>query len=292
MAQSGKASIKRGKPSYFMAILGVTLVLFFIGIIGYLIIIANKAGDSFKESVEVNVYLRGDLTRQDSTALMNYIGSKPYVTNLKYTTKDMAKDKFTADNPGEDWQKMIDYNPFPASIDFKLRKDYVNPDSLTAIKADISTNSYVDEVKYQEALVNKLNSNIRRISIGLLVLALILGLVAILLIDNTIKLAMFSNRFLIKTMQMVGATRWFIAKPMNKQAIINGAISGLIAAAFVWLLVYFCETKVFQDIISIRNESTIYVLFFVLVMLGIIITVFSTHRSVIKYLKMKLDDLY
>lgn len=292
MAQPGKASIKRSKPSYFMAILGVTLVLFFIGIIGYLVIVANKAGDKFKENVIVNVYLRGDLNRKDSAALMEYISSKPYASKPVYTTKEMAKAKFTADNPGEDWQKMVEYNPLPASIDFGLKKNYVNPDSLKVIKADLSKQTYVDEIYYQEALVSKLNNNVRRISIGLLVLALILGLVAILLIDNTIKLAMFSNRFLIKTMQMVGATRWFIAKPMNIKAIINGATSGIIAAMLVWLLVYFSERKIFQDMVSIRNDSSIVLLFLVLIILGILITLISTHRSVVKYLKMRLDDLY
>jgi cell division transport system permease protein len=125
----------------------------------------------------------------------------------------------------------------------------------------------------------------------LLAVAIILAIVVIILIDNTIRLAMFSNRFLIKTMQMVGATRWFIAKPMNVRAVINGAISGAIAVAAIWLLVMLAENYV-PDLKTIHDNSSLVLLFLGLIILGICITVFSTHRSVIKYLKMKLDDLY
>ncbi len=291
MAQSGKASIKRGKPSYFMSILGVTLVLFLLGIIGWLVINANKLGKHFQESVEISVYLRGDLNPKDSVALVNYIAGKPYVREYTYVTKDMAKKKFMADNNDEDWNRILADNPLPPSIDFKLKREYVNVDTLAAIKADLEQQTYVDEVKYQQALVDKLNSNIRRISAILLAVAIILAIVVIILIDNTIRLAMFSNRFLIKTMQMVGATRWFIAKPMNIRAVINGAISGAIAVAAVWLLVIIAERYV-PEMKTIHDNKSLVLLFGGLILLGVCITVFSTHRSVVKYLKMKLDDLY
>jgi len=167
----------------------------------------------------------------------------------------------------------------------------VQVDSLAAIKADLEQQTYVDEVKYQQELVDKLNSNIRRISIFLLGVAIVLAIVVIILIDNTIRLAMFSNRFLIKTMQMVGATRWFIAKPMNIRAVINGAISGLIAVAAVWVLVMIAE-KYVPEMKAIHDSNSLILLFAGLILLGVCITVFSTHRSVVKYLKMKLDDLY
>ncbi|HEX7845943.1 MAG TPA: permease-like cell division protein FtsX [Chitinophagaceae bacterium] len=291
MGQSGKASIKRGKPSYFMSILGVTLVLFLLGIIGWLVINANKLGSHFKESVEVSVYLTGDLNPKDSIALVNYIASKPYVRGYTYVNKAMAKQKFMADNDNEDWDKILTENPLPPSIDFTLKKEYVNVDTLKTIEADLEQQTYVDEVKYQQALVDKLTSNIRRISAILLGIAIILAIVVIILIDNTIRLAMFSNRFLIKTMQMVGATRWFIAKPMNVRAIINGAVSGAIAVAAVWLLVLVAERYV-PEMKSIHDNNSMMLLFLGLIVLGVCITLFSTHRSVVKYLKMKLDELY
>jgi cell division transport system permease protein len=202
----------------------------------------------------------------------------------------MARQKFIADG-NEGWEDILDYNPLPSSIDFRLKKEYVNTDTLANIKKDLETQTYVYEVKYQGGLIDQLNKNIRRISLILLALAIILAIVVIVLIDNTIRLAMFSNRFLIKTMQMVGATRWFIAKPMNIRAIINGALSGLIAIAAVWILMMVAEKNV-PELKAIHDSKSITMLFVGLVVLGVCITVVSTHRSVLKYLKMKLDDLY
>lgn len=273
-----------------MAILGVTLVLFLLGILGWLIINANKLGQHFKENVEVSVDIRGNLNPKDSIALVQYIASKPYVREYAYVTKEMAKKKYIGDG-NEDWNKVLTENPLPNSIDFKLKIEYVNVDTLANIKKDLEQQTYVSEVRYQQALVDKLNKNIRRISVILLVIAVILSLVVIILIDNTIRLAMFSNRFLIKTMQMVGATRWFISKPMNIRAIINGAISGSIAVAAVFLLILVAE-KYIPEMQAIHDNSSLIMLFFGLIIMGICITVFSTHRSVLKYLRMKLDDLY
>src|SRR5436190_15591500 len=122
MSQSGKASIKRGKPSYFMSILGVTLVLFLLGIIGWLVINANKLGNYFKESVEVIVSLRGDVNSKDSAALMSYVSAKPYVKSIEFVSKDEAKKRFIGDGNGS-WDKILDYNPLPNSINFKVKND-------------------------------------------------------------------------------------------------------------------------------------------------------------------------
>ena len=290
MSQSGKASIKRGKPSYFMSILGVTLVLFLLGIIGWLVINANKLGNYFKESVEVIVSLRGDLNPKDSVALMAYVSGKPYVKSIEFISKDEAKKRFVGDGNGS-WDKILDYNPLPNSINFKVKNDFLNIESLKVIKQDLEQQTYVNDVQYPEALVDTMNKNIRRISIILLAIAILLSLVVIILIDNTIRLAMFSNRFLIKTMQMVGATRNFIARPMNVKAIVNGAVSGVIAIAAVWLFIIFAENRI-PEMKAIHDSSSLFMLSLGLMVLGICITLFSTHRSVIKYLKMKLDDLY
>ena len=273
-----------------MSILGVTLVLFLLGIIGWLVINANKLGNYFKENVEVIASLRGDLNPKDSVALMDYVSTKPYVRNIQFVTKEEAKKRYLSDG-NESWDKVLDYNPLPNSINFKVKKEYMNKDSLQAIRADLEQQTYVSDVKYPEALVDNLNKNIQKISVILLAVAIILSLVVIILIDNTIRLAMFSNRFLIKTMQMVGATRWFIAKPMNVRAIINGAISGVIAIAAVILVIMLAE-RVLPEMKAIHDNTTLAILFGGLIVLGIGITLISTHRSVLKYLRMKLDDLY
>ena len=290
MAQSGKSSGKRGKPSYFMSILGVTLVLFLLGIIGWLVINANKLGNYFKENVEVGAYLRGDVNAKDSAALMDYISTKPYVREIEFVTKESAREKYLGDG-NENWDKVLDANPLPNSINFKVKQEYMNSDSLAAIQADLQQQTYISDVEYPKALVDNLNKNIQRISVILLAVAILLALVVIILIDNTIRLAMFSNRFLIKTMQMVGATRWFIAKPMNVRAIVNGAISGIIAIAAVILVIFGAE-RILPEMKAIHDNTTLALLFIGLVILGICITLFSTHRSVLKYLRMKLDDLY
>jgi len=290
MAQTSKGSIKRGKPSYFMSILGVTLVLFLLGVIGWLVINANKITKNLKEDINISAYLRGDLNPKDSAALVDYINKKNYTKNLVFVTKEMAKKIYDADG-NESWESILKENPLPNSIDFNVKSSYMNPDSLKIIKADLEKQTYVSEVKYPDKFVGKMVENMRNISIVLLVVALILAAVVIVLIDNTIKLAMFSNRFLIKTMQMVGATRWFIAKPMNIKAIINGAISGVIAIAGVLLLILIAE-KYIPGMKAAHDNVSIILLFLLMILTGIGITLFSTHRSVVKYLKMKLDDLY
>lgn len=284
------ASIKRGKPSYFMSILGVTLVLFLLGLIGWIVINANKMGDYLRENVEVKAFVRGDLNPKDSAALMEYISAKPYVKSIKYVTKEDGK-KIYMEDGNEDWDRVLTENPLPNAIYFHIKKQWVQVDSLTNIENDLMQQTYISDVGYPKALVTKMNSNLRVASVVLMVIAIIIALVVIFLIDNTIRLAMFSNRFLIKTMQMVGATRWFIAKPMNKRAVVNGAISGIIASAVLYFGIKIAEGLV-DDLKVVHDNRMLFLLFFVLIILGISITLFSTHRSVIKYLKMKLDDLY
>ncbi len=290
MAAQPKISTKRGKPSYFMAILGVTLVLFLLGMIGWLIINTRALGEHFKQNVEMNVYLREPLAAADSAALVQYIASQPYVKEYTFTTKEMAKKKYMADG-NEDWGDVLTENPLPNSIDFKLKPDYVTSEAMKKIQEDLEKQTYVTDVQYQQELVSKLNSNLNKVSWILLGAAILLALVVIFLIDNTIRLAMFSNRFLIKTMQMVGATRWFIAKPLNIRAVINGAISGIIAIVAVYAIVETAE-RMLPELKAIRDNSLLYLLFLGMFVLGIFITVISTHTSVLKYLRKKLDDLY
>lgn len=294
MSQIGKASSKRGKPSYVMSIIGVTLVLFLLGLVGWIIINTNKLGDILKNNVEVRAYLRGDLNVKDSTDLVQQIASKPYIKDYKYVNKEAAKVIFMQQDGGEgnkDWEKILNYNPLPNAVFFHVQNPYVQLDSLKIIEADLKQNVYISEVKYPEIAVGNLNQYIKRISMGMLIIAIIIAIAVIFLIDNTIRLAMFSNRFLIKTMQMVGATRWFIAKPLNIRAVINGAISAVIAIVLVYLLVVFAQSY-FPDLAKLHDTGKLLLLFLILLLIGISINLISTYRSVLKYLRMKLDELY
>ena len=291
MAAVSKASMKRSKPSYFMSILGVALVLFILGMLGWLVINASKLESYFKGSVQVNAFIREGSPQNEIDAVKTIIESRPYAKNVQYVTKEMAREKFIGDG-NEDWNKVLDYNPLPASIDFFLEPEYVNKDSLNKITADIKNSFIISEVKYPDAVVSNLNNIVRKAGFFLLALAGTLALIVIILIDNTIKLAMFSNRFLIKTMQMVGATRWFISKPFDSKAVINGLISAALAIGGIMVIIYGVENWWLPEIKALRDNAMLMLLFFTLILIGISITFISTHRSVTKYLKMKLDDLY
>jgi cell division transport system permease protein len=222
--------------------------------------------------------------------LVDYISSRTYVKSSEYVSKETARQKYLEDG-NKDWVGVLQNNPLPASINFKVKSDYAVTDSMQKMQADLVQNIAVSDVQYPQSLVSSLNSMIRKISLGLLVLAVVISVAVIILIDNTIKLAMFSNRFLIKTMQMVGATRSFIAKPMNTRAIINGALSGIIAVVVIIGVIFLAE-KWLPEIRALRDYTLLSILFVSIILLGMVISFVSTHRSVVKYLKMKLDDLY
>lgn len=290
MSQFGKAASKRGKPSYFMSILGVTLVLFLLGIVGWITINSQKLIEYFKESVEVQVFLKPNIQDTARQSLQNYIAAQPYTKAVRYTDKESAKKEWMKTG-GEDFTEFLDNSLLPTSIDFTLKADFVDSVRLNQIKTTIGNNPNVDEVKYPTAVVGKMQRNFNLISLVLAGVAILIAVLVIVLIDNTIRLAMFSNRFIIKTMQMVGATRWFIAKPLNVRAIVNGAVSALIAIALVYGVITVAE-RFLPDLQALRDNGLLLLLFLALVVIGITITLFSTHRSVVKYLRMKLDELY
>lgn len=265
-------------------------MLLILGVLGWLLINANKLGQHFQESIEVRVYLRENITAKDSTDLVTYVRAQPYVKSFEFVTKDQAKQKYLEDG-NQDWGTVLDNNPLPASINFRIKSNYAQADSLKTIQAALQQNLAVSDVQYPQSLVANLNNIIQKITIVMLVIAIVICILVIILIDNTIRLAMFSNRFLIKTMQMVGATRWFIARPMNIRAIINGAISGLIAVAGILAFIFFAE-RWLPEIKALRDNGSLGIMFLLIILIGIGISLASTHRSVLKYLKMKLDDLY
>jgi cell division transport system permease protein len=290
MAQFGKASAKRSKPSYFMAILGVTIVLFFVGVFGWLLLNASRYTEELKEDIKLQVYLRRSATQADVDSLMQYIKSRPYTKTVEYIDKETAKKQWMEKEA--DFQELLDENPLPASIDFNLKNMYVQKDTIAAIKADLETRQLVIEsVKYPAFVVEKMGSSVRAGLIVFASLAALFCILSIILIDNTIRLAMYSNRFLIKTMQMVGATRGFIARPLNMRAVLNGLIAALVAIGLIYGLMMLSEYFL-PYLGDLRDNSKVAILFGFLILLGISITLFSTYRSVVKYLKMKLDELY
>jgi cell division transport system permease protein len=273
-----------------MAILGVALVLFILGMLGWLVINASKLESYFKGSVQVNAFVRDGSPQKEVDLVKKAITAKPYARNVEYTTKEAARAKFIGDG-NEDWNKVLDYNPLPASIDFYLEPEYVNKDSIEKIKQFIEQSNVVNHVSYPKTIVHQMNDNLRKVSIILALISIVLIIVVIVLIDNTVRLAMFSNRFLIKTMQMVGATRWFISKPFDQRALINGLISGVLAVIGLLLVKSAAEASV-PELKALNNPMLLVLLMFSMIIGGILISLVSTHRSVIKYLKVTVDDLY
>jgi cell division transport system permease protein len=291
MAVVGKSSLKRSKPSFIYSIVGVALVLFLLGIMGWIFLNISSVGNAFKEDIRLSAYLR-TMNKDTIGQIQQYISSKPFAKGVVYVDKANAKVIWNKEN-NEDWAKILDSNPLPESIDFYAKAAYVNKDSLVKISEDLMAayGNQITELQYPQSLVTNLNERASKIGLVFLVVAILLCIIVIFSIDNTIRLAMFSNRFLIKTMQMVGATRGFISKPMNIQAVINGLISSAIAIALLFTLIGWAESQ-FEPLKAIRDINLTLILFFGMIVLGVGISVFSTHRAVLKYLKMKLDELY
>jgi len=292
MAQFGKASSKRGKPTYAYAIIGVSLVLFLFGIVGWFFLNLRKTGDYVKENIQVHAWLNPNAPKKAIDSLKNYVAALPYAKNVEYVTKEMAIAKWNADNDTT-WRKFLDENPLPESVDFYVKADHVQKDSLDALSADL-LNRYpgiVKEFQFPTETLSQVSKFVKTAAYIFLIAAIILTILVVFSIDNTIRLAMYSNRFLIKTMQMVGATRWFIARPLDVRAIVNGLIASGIAIAAVWATISLIESLA-PGFRVLHDNTSMILLFLIIIMLGICITLFSTHRSVIKYLRMKLDDLY
>jgi len=288
-------SLRRGKANYTYSIIGVTIVLFILGFTGWLfLIVVRQGGNMVKENnVALNAFISPASSKDSIKALQDYIAAQPYAHNVEFTDKEKAKQNWLKDG-NEDWQKTLpNENPLPESIDFHLKADYVNNDSIEKIKSAIIARypTTIADIGYTKSAIASLNNWINKFGIGCLVIGIVLCIIVIISIDNTIRLAMFSNRFLIKTMQMVGATRGFIARPMDMRAVVNGFISALIAILLLAAFIRWFEGIV-PELQAVNNTQLTIYLFAGMIVIGVTISLFSTHRSVMKYLRMKLDDLY
>jgi cell division transport system permease protein len=281
---------KKGGVNYVSAILGVATVLLLLGILGWVVINARQLSRSFKEAVQVEVQFNDNTRDEMGQALMKVLEGHEFTKSAEYMTKEQAAKDYQAMN-NENFSEVIDINPLYSSIILHLNEKYINADSLIRIKQLIMKSNIVRDVDYKPTLVDVMNNKVRTIGLAILAISILLILLVIFMIDNTIRLAMYSNRFLIKTMQMVGATRWFISKPFAIRAVINGFISAVLAIIGVLLFKHFLE-KLIPELKGLHTNQNMLVLYIVIILLGVAISTISTHRSVIKYLKTSLDDLY
>ena len=276
--------------SYFSVVLSIALVLFLLGLLGMLVLNAKKVSDHFKEQVVVTIYLKDSAKDIETKQLEKSLAMADYVKSTEYVSKEQAAEFMKAEN-GEDFMDFIGYNPLQNSIDVHLKADYVTSEHLEKISAEALNKSFVDEVNYDNDLVNLMNSNVKRISFWVLVISSIFTLIAVLLINSSIRLAVYSKRFTIKTMQMVGATKRFIRRPFVWKSVRLGMIGGFLALIGMGVVLYYLD-KTFLELELLSNPVLVFILFAFVFALGIIITWISTHFATQRFLNLKTDDLY
>ncbi len=281
---------KKSKPTYINAIMGVALVLFLIGVLGWLLINGRALTRAFKEDLEINVDFHDQVSDAQVKKMQSILKDQPFVASTRIITKEEAV-KMENQVEGGNIVEFLGYNPLFTSISMKLHEEYVNKDSLDKIKQFVLQSNVVRDVTWSNMVVGQMDKNFRKIGIILGAISVVLLIVVIFLIDNTVRLAMFSNRFLIKTMQMVGATRAFITRPFDLRALLNGLISGLVAVLALWIVMSFATAQL-TELKQLNDPLLLFFLMSSMILLGILISMISTHRSVVKYLKMHVDDLY
>jgi len=276
--------------SYITLVISVSLVLFLLGVLGLVLINAHGLSKYFRENLSFSVILDEDAREADIRMLQRDLDAKEYVKSTQYISKEQAAAKLREDL-GEDFVNFLGYNPLSSTIDVYLYANYTHPDSVKKIEKYILEYPIVKEVYYQESLLYLINENVQKVSIFLSVISLFLFLIALTIINNTIRLSIYSKRFLIRTMQLVGATRAFVRKPFLVRSVIHGLIAALIALILLMSLIYLIEEEFFR-LLSFENIYLLLVLAGAIIILGIIISVVSSYFSVNKYLSMSEDKLY
>lgn len=287
---STSTSTTKLRSSYVTLVISVSLVLFLLGILGLVLINAKELSDYFRESLSFSVMLDDDAREADIRMLQKDLDAKPYVKSTEYISKDEAAMKMQ-EELGEDFISFLGDNPLPPSIDVYLFAGYTSPDSVAVIEKYILEYPFVKEVLYQESLLILINENVRKITIFLLVISSFLFLIAVTIISNTIRLSIYSKRFLIRTMQLVGATRAFIRKPFLVRSIYHGVLAALIAMILLTGLLYLIEKEFFR-MFAYESIRLLVLLGLFIIATGILINIVSTWRSVNKYLDIPEDKLY
>ena len=295
MIQEPKFRSKKKLGSYPSAgvIISITLALFAIGVFGSLLVYSKELERVVRENVTIQVYLKNQLTKQDFSNIENIMKAKNFVlpnSSIQFISKEEAADKFIKDT-GNDFKKFLGENPLRDAYVVKIAEPFHNKESLIKIKSEVEKIQGVFQVDYQESLVESINKNIGKI--GLIVMGLVAALlvIVVLLIHNTLRLALFSQRFLIRSMQLVGATRWFIQKPFLFRASLYGMVAGILASSLIISLLYLATSRV-EDLKLIQNNERLGWLCASLLFTGIVVAVTSSYQAVSKYLKLSLDELY
>jgi cell division transport system permease protein len=284
---------KLGSYPYVSVVLSITLVLIFIGAFGCLLIYSKELERVVRENVKIQVYLKTQITETERKKVEKALTAKPYMVKssiLQFVSKEEAAKQFIEET-GEDFKKFLGENPLRDAYLMNIDPAFHDKAKLVAIKTEVEKIPGVFEVYYIESLIESINQNVTKIGLIMIGLAILLLVTVILLINNTLRLALFSQRFLIRSMQLVGARNWFIQRPFLSRAALHGLVAGVLASlALVGLLAF--ANKHVTDLAVIQNTKRLLVLFGSLLLGGIIISVAGTFRAVHTYLKLSLDELY
>ena len=276
--------------SYFSTTLSISLILFLFGLMGLLLINARRLSDFVMENIGVTLILKDDAREVDVIKLQKNLEASDYIKSTKFVDKDNAAKELKKDL-GEDFVDFLGYNPLLSSIDVTVYANYANPDSLMMLEKKLLTHPEILEVYYQRNLVKDLNANVNKISLILLGMCLLMFFIFTALINNTIRLSIYSKRFLINTMQLVGATRTFIRRPFIFKSVLHG-IYGAIIACFMLLAIFFSYQRELKSFIDFQNPTSLGLLVAGIFVCGILITMISTYFAVNKFLRMKFDQLF
>lgn len=285
-----KYNKRRLISSYFSAVLSIFLVLFLLGTLGLFVINSKKLTDDFKENIPMSISFKNEANDSILKAFDVELKNALYVKEHKYVNKDSAVVN-NADIFGEDFLEFVGVNPVLNSFDLNLKGDYVQSDSIKKIEIDFKKNNMISEIIYDKLLVDLVNDNIKKITFWILIISVILAVIAMLLINSSLRLSIYSHRFTIKTMQMVGATKSFIRKPFIWRSIKLGLIGSSLAVVAILILLYYVDSLM-PDLKIAKDYTSIGVVVFGVFLFGIIITWTSTFFATQRFLNLKTDDLY
>lgn len=281
---------KKTKSVYVSTVISIALVLLMTGLLGLILVHAKNLSKYVKENIVLNIIVNDNVNEGDVLAMQKDLEKDPYVLRTEYISKELAA-KNLKEDLGEDFVEYLGHNPLLPAIDVYLKEQYANTDSIETFIQKSAKNSRVKEVVYQESLIDMVNKNIRIIGIVVLGFTIVLLIIAVALINNTIRLAIYSQRFLIKSMQLIGATKNFIRKPYLLYGIFHGLLGSMIAILLLIFTLQFAQKQI-PDLVFLRNWYEFGAIFVIVVALGIVISGFSTYFAVTKYLRAKSHSLY
>ena len=281
---------RRLAGAWISSVISITLVLLLVGLASLLLVNAKSVSDYFKENVQVSVMMKPDVSEETASGYAETLGALPFVKETKFISKEEGAREMT-DMLGEDFLSVFETAPIPVSIDVTLKADYVSSDSLEVVKKAIGKSPLVDEVVYQQTLIDRLNTNLTKISLVLGVLVALLLFISFVLINNTVRLNVFSKRFTIHTMKLVGATKSFIRGPFLGQAVLQGLVSALLATVLLLGILFFVKGE-FAQLFEVFSRDLLLVVIGIVIFSGIFICLVSTYFVVGKLVSLSNDELY